>query len=224
MPLPKNKQAAYQREWRKKNLEKSREIQRRYRRNNPEACRAAKKKYYRKNRERHRADTLKWQKAHPNYTTQRRKRVAGRVCGSCGTDDSKKSWSANNGYCVRCYARSLDNGFCRKCGAAKYKDGCRECVSRPQQRGANQVRAGILTMWDAFWCSPIQGEVSWKTLSETFRLKKDSAQTKLERMVDSLTHHAIPFEKKYSDEDGSLTLVVDMEALQKLVDKVVGVA
>lgn len=204
--------AAYHRAWRAKNPDKAKKIQRRYYEKNAATVRASKRRYYYANAERLREQAREWRRRNSGHSAARRKAIKGRICNSCGRNDSESSWSDKQDMCCACGARYFKYGTCKGCGQAKYKDGCHGCKKKPK------VSSTVLTLWDAFFCAPYPGTVSWRDLAKIFKLQKSSAQKKLERMETKLREIGVGFTKSLDPLEGFAVLSVNMPALQELVD------
>src|SRR5580692_7369670 len=81
--------------WRQAHPEHDNAYKRDYAARNPEKVRAIARRWRRKHLKKAKDVRKAWLEKHPGYSTIRRKSALGRVCDSCGEDDSKRLWSVS---------------------------------------------------------------------------------------------------------------------------------
>jgi len=141
----------YRRMWNRIHADRVASAGKRWRRRHPEKYREYQRRLYHSNeafRLSRLAKSAAYKKAHPWRAKERRLRVKGRVCASCGCSDSEKSFTAE--HCDNCRERGRDNGFCGRCGTARFRRlrGCRRgpayCrVCEESRQEAATILAGL---------------------------------------------------------------------------------
>lgn len=118
------KGAETRKEWRRRNVEKTRQYRRDWVRRHPEKSKAACKAYRSKNGDRLRAKALRFYRENREACIDQKRAMRhaalGRVCEFCGRSDSETSF-AKPDRCSGCNAQYYRRGACGRCGFPLYK-------------------------------------------------------------------------------------------------------